>query len=170
MPLATDVNARDMSPLPCTADARVWSALARIGRTEDLHFSPNNQRLAVVGHLKNQLLVLDVDVPPLAQGGTIRLIDCLEVRSDALVYPHGVFWTDDQTLIVANRQGEAPVLHIPRVAPPTRSLHVEPCACSAPGRWVPRTPPARWPSLPWAMAGSRCCCATTTHTRCPSTC
>lgn len=126
MPLATDVNARDMSPLPCTADARVWSALARIGRTEDLHFSPNNQRLAVVGHLKNQLLVLDVDVPPLAQGGTIRLIDCLEVRSDALVYPHGVFWTDDQTLIVANRQGEAPVLHIPRVAPPTRSLHVEP--------------------------------------------
>ncbi|MDG5974062.1 hypothetical protein H010_02297 [Hydrogenophaga taeniospiralis CCUG 15921] len=123
---AADVNARDASPLPCEADAHIWSAIARIGRTEDLHFSPNNQRLALVGHLKNQLLVLDIEVPPLAQGGSIRLIDYLEVRSDALVYPHGVFWLDDQTLIVANRQGEAPVLHIPLVGPPERSLHIEP--------------------------------------------
>lgn len=85
------------------ADAGVAAALASIGRTEDVAFSPDGARLAVAALLENRVLVVDIDAA--AGAGPVRLSNAVEIESTSLSRPHGLSWIDDQTLIVANREG-----------------------------------------------------------------
>ncbi len=41
----------------------VRQAIARLGRTEDLAFSPDGRRLAIAGFARNRILVIDVELP-----------------------------------------------------------------------------------------------------------
>lgn len=120
---------REACALPWTADPDALRALQGIGRTEDVHLSPDNRRLALVGHLQHRLLVLGVRWTPGAGAPGIHLHSPQQVESSALAHPHGAFWIDDQTLMVANRQGDAPLLHIPAATPDTAHLLLEPMAC-----------------------------------------
>ncbi len=96
-----------------TATDKVAAAIARLGRTEDIRFSPDNRRLVVIGFKGNRILVIDVEVARPAGGTTVRLINCVDVESPEFHEPHGVCFLDDEYIIVANRRGLAPVVKLP---------------------------------------------------------
>lgn len=108
------------------ASDRVQKALAEIGRTEDVKFSPDNRRLAIAGYTKNQILIINTLIEESATGKRVTLSDCTTITSPSLQQPHGLFFIDDQTLIVANRSGEVPILRLPRIGTGARSCELSP--------------------------------------------
>ena len=103
------------------AGEAVRGALARIGRTEDVRFSPDERRLALVGLEANRLLVLDVETGP-----PVSLTGFVEIESDALRSPHGVEWLDSQVLAVANRGGSVALFELPARRPRSTRTRLEP--------------------------------------------
>lgn len=95
------------------ADDRVRAALARIGRTEDAHFSPSGRRLALAGLNDNVVLVLGVRIAPDGATPAVTLTGWLEVTTTGFRAPHGLFWLDERILIVCSRYGEIMILDVP---------------------------------------------------------
>lgn len=111
---------------PFTASDDVRSAIDRLGRTEDLLFSPDNSRLAIAGMIENKILILDIEIKSERRECAVLMTDYLEITSAAFSHPHGLFWIDNQTLIVANRNGEVPILEIPTAKPKSKVAEVTP--------------------------------------------
>jgi hypothetical protein len=109
--------------IPCAPSADARAALARIGRTEDVKFSPDHGRLAIAGFHARRILVLGLRLDPTQRGPLLELDDPLEITSPALALPHGLCWADDRTLVVADRVGGVQVLRLP--AGPTRDREVD---------------------------------------------
>ena len=97
------------------------AALARIGRTEDVRFSPDERRLALAGIRVNRLLVLDIETGP-----NVSLTGFIEIESDTLCSPHGVTWLDARTLAVANRGGLVAMFELPAQRPPSGRARLTP--------------------------------------------
>ena len=91
------------------ASENVIQALKALGRTEDVHLSPSNRRLAVAGFKQNAILILDVELAP----GLVKIPSALTVTSADFSYPHGAFWLDEERLIVANRGGQLAIVQFP---------------------------------------------------------
>ena len=104
----------------------VKSAMANLGRTEDVQFSPDNRRLAIAGFKQNKVLILDIGIKTSKSKIFVLCEDWLEITSPSLNYPHGLFWIDGSTIIVANRGGEAPIIKIPSKKPDNRVVEVMP--------------------------------------------
>ncbi len=85
--------------------------LDALGRTEDLHFSPSGQRLAVASFLRNRIAVFDVAIDAQTRG--VHLSGAIELRGAALSCPHGLCFLDERTLVVANREGGVHVIDAP---------------------------------------------------------
>ena len=96
-----------------TTTTEVQHALRRIGQTEDVEFSPDDRWLALVGYAENKVLLLNVEL--LTAGTEVVISDYRELISPIFKKPHGVSWIDNETLVVANREGEAHVLRIPKM-------------------------------------------------------
>jgi sugar lactone lactonase YvrE len=99
------------------------AALAAVGRTEDLLLSPDGTRLAIAGFAESKVLLLETD----PSERSVRFGRALLVHCDGFKSPHGLAWLDDETLIVANRAGRAPILRIPRRAN-AAEVTIEPAA------------------------------------------
>lgn len=108
------------SELRYTAGAEAEAAIGRIGRTEDVKFSPNAKLLAIAGLRTNLILVLRVELDCADGGEGIRLSRPIEIESAVLDGPHGLAWLDDDTLIVANRTGEITIFGLPERPGPAR--------------------------------------------------
>jgi DNA-binding beta-propeller fold protein YncE len=106
----------------------VLAALSALGRTEDLRFSPGNQLLALAGFSRKQCLVLKVHVEDTPGGPSISVDDFLEVTSAGIGLVHGLDFIDDQTLVVANRDGRVSVVPLPAGEMAGRQVHVAPLA------------------------------------------
>ncbi len=91
----------------------VQKALAEIGRTEDVKFSPDNRCIAIAGFLKNQILIIDIQIDESATTKRIILSDSITITSTSLKFPHGLCFINNQTLSVANRGGEVIILALP---------------------------------------------------------
>jgi DNA-binding beta-propeller fold protein YncE len=104
---------RKYAPVKVTATPEVLHALGRIGQTEDVEFSPDNRWLALVGYVEDKVLLLNIEL--LTDGTEVVISDYRELSSPVFKKPHGVSWIDDDTLVVANREGEAHVLRIPKM-------------------------------------------------------
>lgn len=118
----------------------VKTALVNLGRTEDVQFSPDDRRLAIAGYNNNKILLLDIKFK-IAKGKILILCqDWLEVTSPSLNYPHGLFWIDGGTLIIANRSGEAPILKIPSEKPDNRIVEITPMETIRRGRDLLHSP------------------------------
>lgn len=106
--------AADDQQIEFAASENVSAALADLGRTEDVKFSPDNRRLALAGFAKNKIVVVDVDIDTSSAGGpSISLTDVIEITSSSLHRPHGLFFIDDRTLVVANRGQSTTIFAIP---------------------------------------------------------
>jgi hypothetical protein len=97
-----------------TAADHVRKVIARLGRTEDVKFSPNNCRLAVPSFGKSQIAIFDVCITGAPYERKIALTDAIEISSPCLKYPHGIGFIDEQRIIVADREGDATIFELPR--------------------------------------------------------
>ncbi len=118
----------------------VKTALANLGRTEDVQFSPDDRRLAIAGFNNNKILMLDIKVKTAKGKILIKCEDWLEITSPSFNYPHGLFWIDSSTLIIANRSGEAPIIKIPSKNPDSRTVEIMPIETIKAGRDLLRSP------------------------------
>jgi hypothetical protein len=108
------------------ADEQVHQAIVRIGRTEDVCFSPDGRRIALAGYHSNRVLLLDFEAE--WNGGTPRVTVSrpLEVACAAFAEPHGITWVDDRTLIVGSREGHLAVLRLPNEPHANNTVSLEP--------------------------------------------
>ena len=104
----------------------VRAVIARMGRTEDVSFSPDNRRLAVAGFGEDRVFLLDVLVDDRPTGVRLHATGITELTSPSLREPHGLCFINDHTLVVANRAGEAPILRLPPPAAGARTVEVVP--------------------------------------------
>lgn len=126
--------------IPFVPSDGVKTALANLGRTEDVQFSPDDSRLAIAGYNNHKILLLDVKVKTAKGKILIKCEDWLEITSPAFNHPHGLFWIDGSTLIVANRGGEVPILKIPSEKPEGRIAEIAPMQTIRRGRDLLRSP------------------------------
>lgn len=110
-------------PIAFNAPAAVHAAIAALGRTEDIAFSPDNRRLAIAAFSRSVCLVIDLRLDFTPRARAIDLIGAVEFTSPSLNQPHGLAFLDDRTLIVANRGGLVTVLELP--PPGSRAATVE---------------------------------------------
>jgi len=96
-----------------SASSDVLAAIERIGRTEDVQFSPDGDRLAVAGFTENRILVLRIETDWDSEPPRVAFASALEVDSDELESPHGLSWLDDRTLAIANRSGHLTIFELP---------------------------------------------------------
>lgn len=111
------------------------AAVAALGRTEDVHWSPDGRQIAIAAFARNQVLLLAVDCAAGVRVCAPRWIVCAQFRM-----PHGVFWMDNHHLVVANRGGGVCVVAVPPPASGEQRVEVEPLAGIVPGRMQVRTP------------------------------
>jgi DNA-binding beta-propeller fold protein YncE len=99
--------------LQYTAPPRVTDAVASLGRTEDVRFSPSNRRLAVASFHRNRIAVFDIDIASSSGAARVALPGGVELSSPALRSPHGVDFIDDDTLLVTSRKGDVALFRLP---------------------------------------------------------
>lgn len=98
-----------------TAGPEVQAALTELGRSEDIQFSPDQRRLAVVGFKQHRILLVDVEVRGDAGALQVHLPSCLMLTGPSLKLPHGLSFLDEDTIVVANRAGDVVFYAIPHV-------------------------------------------------------
>jgi hypothetical protein len=106
-----------ISRIAFKASEAVRAALADIGRTEDLRFSPDNRLLAIAGYARKRCLILRIDVETGADGPGVILHNFMELTSDSMGEIHGLDFIDDRTLAIANRDGLVALFALPREEP-----------------------------------------------------
>lgn len=116
------------SALPIQADPDVRAAIGRIRRTEDIRFSPDDRRLAVVDYSAECLHLFEVDLSPVAAGGGVALRGCCVLKSPTFRSPHGVAFLGATHLVVSNRKAGVDILRLPEPAGGVREVEVEPLA------------------------------------------
>jgi DNA-binding beta-propeller fold protein YncE len=97
-----------------TGPQQVLNVIGSLGRTEDIKFSPSNRRLAVAGYIRNRITVFDICIAASVTGPSITLPKVVEIASAHINYPHGLDFIDDETIIVANREGSALIFKVPQ--------------------------------------------------------
>ena len=74
-------------PLSFKTDKRTAHALSRIGRTEDIHISPDGRYLALAAYLTNKILIMQININQEKYKWDIRLKESFEITSSALTIP-----------------------------------------------------------------------------------
>jgi hypothetical protein len=98
------------------APAHVRSVIAALRRTEDVKFSPSNRRLGIAGYAANKVAIFDICIATSPNGPKVAITDVVEISSPYLDRPHGIDFFDEETIIVANRYGDAPIFRLPSKA------------------------------------------------------
>jgi len=91
----------------------VRQVIARLGRTEDLRFSPDFRRLALAGFGRSMCLLFDIEIVRSAGKPILHVRDYFELHSPDLKDPHGFDFIDNRTLVVANRGGAVTIFDLP---------------------------------------------------------
>ncbi|MEO8538533.1 MAG: hypothetical protein ABI577_02245 [bacterium] len=112
--------------LGMNAPEPVRAALARFGRSEDLRFSPNNGLLAIAGFSRQRILILRIQIGGTPEAPTIVADDFIEMQSSGIGLVHGLDFIDDNTLVVANRDGGVSIIRVPEGPMAGRECEVAP--------------------------------------------
>lgn len=118
-----------------TATPQAAAAVAALGRTEDLHWSPDGRHIAIAAFERDTVLLLEVE-----QGDGVRLSAPRWISCAQFAAPHGVFWMDEHRLVVANRHGGVTVVAVPQAKLAGERFEAEALAAIAAGSmrvWTP---------------------------------
>ena len=85
------------------ASEQFFGTLADLGRTEDIKFSPNNERLAIACFHANAIVVIELLAGLAANESKVQIGEWIQIVSPVLDQPHGVTFLDSNTIAVANR-------------------------------------------------------------------
>ncbi len=110
--------------LPYHADPEIRFALAAIGRTEDIMFSPSNKQLAVAGFGHNVILVAEVDIDLARAPHPVIFTRCVTMSCREFHHPHGLAWLDEKTLVVGSREGGVTIVDVPELEEGARQVRV----------------------------------------------
>ena len=99
--------------IPYSASDNVRKALLQLGRTEDVKVSPNGGRIAIAGFNRDEILLLDLKLESAGGRRKLALTNAIEISCAALAKPHGLAFIDESLVIVANREGDMPLLRLP---------------------------------------------------------
>ena len=116
----------ETTKLKFSPSKNVTAAFERLGRTEDAHFSPDGKRLALAGFKSNRLMIVDVQFENRNNVISIVSRDYLEIAGPSLKNPHGIFWINDSTIIVASRFGGVDIFQLPLEKPASRMVDLAP--------------------------------------------
>lgn len=117
------------------AQGTVGDQIETLGRTEDIKFSPGRNRLAVTEFEDNQISLFDIEVGEFEDSPPrIVLTGHMRLRSPAFAYPHGISFIDDDTAVIANRNGAVNVIEIPSGEATGGEQPVSPMAVLSSGR------------------------------------
>ncbi|QKD01859.1 hypothetical protein [Mesorhizobium loti] len=108
------------------ASDAVQTALASVGRTEDLRFSPDNRLLAIAGYGRRRCLILRIEIKRGPDGARITIPNFIELASESMGEVHGIDFIDDRTFVVANRDGLVVVFGLPPEEPAGQSREIVP--------------------------------------------
>lgn len=113
-PVQLDLLGRALIPLAeFRPAAGVSAALAGLGRSEDLRFSPDNHLLAIAGFVRGHCLLIRVEVTRAADRPVVYGSDFLQLTSTGITSAHGLDFIDDQTIVVANRHAGVEIIPLP---------------------------------------------------------
>jgi 6-phosphogluconolactonase (cycloisomerase 2 family) len=104
-----------------SASVAAQRVIADLGRTEDVQFSPSNRRLAVAAFHHNRIAVFDVAITRCAGKPQVALNGVVEIEDETLKGPHGLCFLDEDTLVVANRDGSVELFRVPAAGASTKS-------------------------------------------------
>jgi len=96
-----------------SASIQAQKAIAALGRTEDVQFSPSNRRLAVAAFNASRIVVFEVAISRSAERPQVALDGVVEIEAATLKGPHGLCFLDEETLAVANREGSVELFRVP---------------------------------------------------------
>lgn len=114
----------------------VHQALIGLGRTEDIKLSPDGRRLAIAGFRRNRILLLEMDRNRTGTHPGLAIRNFVEISSPGLKDPHGLAFLNDQTLIVANRQGGVSVLMLPSRSETNRTVELPDLGILSDNPWL----------------------------------
>lgn len=109
--------------LACIGPAEVLDAIASMGRTEDVSWSPDGRRVALAAITLDRVLVVGMDCQFENGQKVLYLTDAVEVASTSLQRPHGLCWISNSIIAVASREGNVSLFDIPG-GWPDRVAHV----------------------------------------------
>ena len=99
--------------LACIGPAEVLDAIASMGRTEDVSWSPDGRRVALAAITLDRVLVVGMDCQFENGQKVLYLTDAVEVASTSLKRPHGLCWISNSIIAVASREGNVSLFDIP---------------------------------------------------------
>ena len=103
--------------IPYDASPSVRAAIAQIERAEDVTFSPNNRRVTIPDFDRDLIVIAEVEITVADEHGPcVSITNVAECSSSRFHDPHGVDFIDDDTIIVASREGSITVHRVPRDA------------------------------------------------------
>ena len=108
-----DDRARFAASVDYLPTPAVRIALATLGRTEDIRFSPDNSLAALAGFGHNTCLLLTMKIDWRHGVPSIVLDDFIEIHSPAIMHPHGFDFIGNDRLVVANRAGAITIFRLP---------------------------------------------------------
>lgn len=111
-----------------SANARIRNMIARIGRTEDIKFSPTNDSLAILDYFGKCIYLFSVQLENSATYLSVNLTDYSIITSESLHETHGVAFLGNNHIIVCNRSGDVCIFKIPLPNERPHNLPLEPRA------------------------------------------
>jgi len=95
-----------MKGIGYSASPQIRGAIANIGRTEDVRFSPDERCLAIVEVRTNTIHFFEISIEGTGAAQVVSLSAHTAISSDDLDYPHGLDFLGNNHFVVANRKGE----------------------------------------------------------------
>jgi len=108
------------------ATPAVKEVIGRLGRTEDIRFSPSRKRLAFSAFEDGRIVVLEIAITPSPSGPLIFLSDYVSFSSKNIDHPHGMAFIDEHTLVVANRTQFVSIFTIPPMGGTEKEFVIKP--------------------------------------------
>lgn len=108
------------------ASEKIECLIDRLGRTEDIRFSPDGRWLAVVDYENNRVVLFEISVEVSGSSHLITLSSYISVGSEYLNRPHGIDFLNDEYFIVANRKGALTLFRVPKKCTNDSEVELDP--------------------------------------------
>jgi DNA-binding beta-propeller fold protein YncE len=112
--------------IPFEASPEARTALDRLGRTEDVRFSPSNQRLVIAAFVRGVVGVFDITTTEHPDGRRVAVTNPHLLRSPRLDFPHGIAFLDEDTIVVADRVRGLAILRLAPSEDGLKLLEIDP--------------------------------------------
>jgi DNA-binding beta-propeller fold protein YncE len=113
---ALDAAAAPVPQIPIEIAPTARAVLETLGRTEDIRFSPDGRRLAILGFYTNFCALFEIETVISGAAPLVRLTAGTEIRSAHILQPHGIDFIDNRTVAIANRGGAVEIYRLPEDA------------------------------------------------------